>query len=1514
MTVELHVLVERASAGDNAAFHELVTATLADVRLFIATYVPTTALGDALLRESYAAIRRELARCPKEKDAVAAWMCRTAATLVGMRLADAARGALATKDPLSHIIAHSGAEALSLNVEGANPAATELAKRLQMQPPSLRQLLQRHYKDGLTVATIAEKQGLVESEVAQALMSARARMDWTGVAEVGDTADHTFPTVVEDFLTGMLVPDTRALLVAGVMHDAARATQFERQVRLHLLLQALLTPFEPAQVKEFVAGLPAHNESSRLVVPPRGTKSRTTSRIINTRKPPSGPRAPGETTRTRRQITETGAGSRGFVKSASGSRVTVVADDADLGEDAPPPQNRMPIYIGAGVAALGVLALIIVMWPSAPMQVGQPSTGATTTPTTAVGDPSFALIHQVEGKALIRHDGQSRPANVGDALSSGDGLELTGTGSLGALVADQVRVTLRADSQISRVMLQGPVVDLSVTQGRVQIEHRRGPKVTQVVVHTPQGQVTLPDASAQIEVLDGVTRVQVGRGKPLVARANGAGSVQAASGSVVVVRAGSDPAIDGGGVFVRGINFGDGVVTIERNQWLSLAEAMGAGLTISKSAHVGNPIQISGVGMDFDSKRMLDTGLIGDGGEVQLKQVVPNGDFDLSLWVAGGNDAKFDSLALTVSGAPVAIGPAASQAERWRRLGPYRIQVRGRALDMRLRGMGTVHLAGLELDAAGPLDGALPPMILITDPSSGAREPSLDLAIRTRVDATAGIAKVVFYNRDTVLGEATVSPYTFIWRAPAVGPFELTAVVTDNAGITSRSAVVTGVIQELTQSRGLMREIWRSVGGGAVNDLRSQLANPAGEIDLVSDTNQRLSGSDFGARFRAALTPPSDGDYIFEVLSDDGSEVWLSPNEDPANRQLVCSVASYVDAGQWDKFPSQRSSPIALKGGQRCFMEILYKQGGGGAHLQVGWIRPDGATERPIPSDRFSPLQLSGSLPPARTAAPDVAKPLPALAGPAPGVISGMPAVIARVVPSAPVGSLLQGTVAPSAMVANLSDLGASDWIHYGITDAASVTRRSGGDLLSVARTADSAQIQRYDNNQTRFGWSNGNPVTVAAATTTGWFTGNNGKGFTFTAPADPVLRRLMVWVGGHETHGIFTATLSDNSAPLYRDDSITIGGANGWYCYSLLYRAKEVGAKLTISYSSDKTNDGNITLQAAALSEYGDGKPRFIKGINFSGDAAVIAGNPWTAQKDAENVGLVIHNGRRVSATGEPIPAAETTMKAMLRSGVAAKGGDLEINDRLPNGRYDVTLFVMETGVANSHQFDVTLNDAELTDIGQLPKNGWAAYGPVTATVTKGVLSLIAKGKKGSPQLMGMSVFAGGDAGGPWTNAFPAGRAQRIPGTILFANFDRGVNGVAFQEREEKPRNEFYRTEPVGINQYLGAPVVAYISDGEWLRYTIAAAEPGTYTITVKYAKANGADTRNARVQFELDGKPVGEALRLEDTGRWDAPKTLTSVGVALTAGLHDLRALFNGDQDELGDFWSMELTRTGP
>ena len=129
---DLAALVARAQQGDQVAFDDVVTHTIDDVRLFIASYVPTTVLGDAMLHETYTAIQREFARCPQHE--VSAWMCRVAATQLTARLGDAMRASTMVKDPLIELIVHRGSEELAKNTTGSNAAAVELPRRLQQQP------------------------------------------------------------------------------------------------------------------------------------------------------------------------------------------------------------------------------------------------------------------------------------------------------------------------------------------------------------------------------------------------------------------------------------------------------------------------------------------------------------------------------------------------------------------------------------------------------------------------------------------------------------------------------------------------------------------------------------------------------------------------------------------------------------------------------------------------------------------------------------------------------------------------------------------------------------------------------------------------------------------------------------------------------------------------------------------------------------------------------------------------------------------------------------------------------------------------------------------------------------------------------------------------------------------------------------------------------------------------------------------------------------------------------------
>jgi len=101
----------------------------------------------------------------------------------------------------------------------------------------------------------------------------------------------------------------------------------------------------------------------------------------------------------------------------------------------------------------------------------------------------------------------------------------------------------------------------------------------------------------------------------------------------------------------------------------------------------------------------------------------------------------------------------------------------------------------------------------------------------------------------------------------------------------------------------------------------------------------------YGTRVRGYVHPPATGDYVFFIASDDASELRLSTDADPAHATLIAHVDDYSAPRQWDRFPSQRSTPVRLEEGRRYYTEALQKEGEGGDHLSVAWARAGGAPE-----------------------------------------------------------------------------------------------------------------------------------------------------------------------------------------------------------------------------------------------------------------------------------------------------------------------------------------------------------------------------------------------------------------------------------------------------------------------------------------------------------------------------------------------------------------------------------------
>jgi hypothetical protein len=148
------------------------------------------------------------------------------------------------------------------------------------------------------------------------------------------------------------------------------------------------------------------------------------------------------------------------------------------------------------------------------------------------------------------------------------------------------------------------------------------------------------------------------------------------------------------------------------------------------------------------------------------------------------------------------------------------------------------------------------------------------------------------------------------------------------------------------------REIWSNLPG---TDIRSIPVNqpPTQTTELTSFSTPNYTGNEYGSRIRGYVCPPTDGTYTFWIASDDGSELYLSTDDNPANKRKIASVTGYTNIGQWTKYPTQQSAPIQLEAGRLYYIEALHKEDRGADHVAVGWQLPDGTMQRPIPGTRL---------------------------------------------------------------------------------------------------------------------------------------------------------------------------------------------------------------------------------------------------------------------------------------------------------------------------------------------------------------------------------------------------------------------------------------------------------------------------------------------------------------------------------------------------------------------------------
>ena len=157
----------------------------------------------------------------------------------------------------------------------------------------------------------------------------------------------------------------------------------------------------------------------------------------------------------------------------------------------------------------------------------------------------------------------------------------------------------------------------------------------------------------------------------------------------------------------------------------------------------------------------------------------------------------------------------------------------------------------------------------------------------------------------------------------------------------------------------------------------ARLEWPTGPDDVTPPIADVKNG--YGIQIIGYVYPPTTGNYVFYIASDDTGNLFLSTDDNPTNKRLIAFEPGWNPVRAWGDpanptpngrvmvdvgLPTERvcnvSSNIALVQGQAYYIEAIVKEGIGGDNLAVAWVPPGGQPpangDPPIPGQYLSTI------------------------------------------------------------------------------------------------------------------------------------------------------------------------------------------------------------------------------------------------------------------------------------------------------------------------------------------------------------------------------------------------------------------------------------------------------------------------------------------------------------------------------------------------------------------------------
>ncbi len=162
---------------------------------------------------------------------------------------------------------------------------------------------------------------------------------------------------------------------------------------------------------------------------------------------------------------------------------------------------------------------------------------------------------------------------------------------------------------------------------------------------------------------------------------------------------------------------------------------------------------------------------------------------------------------------------------------------------------------------------------------------------------------------------------------------------------------------------GIRMEQWNFISGTSISSLTSNTNYP----DKPSERDTLLTfeclaqniGDNYGTKVSGYIKPRESGSYTFAVAAADNAELWLSTSATIANKARIVNVTS----GTTFRTFTNVSSSIHLNADSKYYVELLHKEGTGGDHFSVAWMKPGSSTFEIIDGDELVPAGQSDSRP-----------------------------------------------------------------------------------------------------------------------------------------------------------------------------------------------------------------------------------------------------------------------------------------------------------------------------------------------------------------------------------------------------------------------------------------------------------------------------------------------------------------------------------------------------------------------